>query len=477
MGCCQSEDLSNYSPIERVCYRLNDRLVRFNTDEDAIIDILTGKVEEPEAIGELELRTWLQTQLVPTYGRMYSALADDIDKNCSGNFKKALLALLQPDTENLAIMLYNAMKGLGTDEFSLTAVCCTLPASYIEKIKEIYRVMYERSLVEHIESEVSGNLKKVLVMSASMTRGEAYAKVCYDSIKGLGTDERSLIRILTTATIDDVIEMNKAYQYTYNKTLQQDIEGDTSGSFKNLLLALSTRHSIEACDPEADAQALRDACEGLGTDEQLIIQTLANKTEDQIAMIKDAYRQKFNGEELKDRLKSETTGLFESSDFRECLAALCEPRFVTIANYLRKAMKGWGTDEAGLIMLLVHRSSYERDCIRKEYANLFQRDLIGDIRADCSGDFEDALVALIDTIPNTIAKAIYYAMKGFGTNNATLISMLCASTEIMPAVRQSFERQFQKSMIERIKSELGGDYENVLVAIANYDPPKFELTV
>jgi len=461
---------------------LKKALDAFGTDEEQVTAILTGR--NKEVVGSLDIRIWLQTELVPNYAALYGnndlqTLKNHIQDRCGGKYKEALLALLRPDAENLSIMLREAMKGIGTDEFALIAACCTLPASFVVLVRDNYARFFERDLVGDIKSEVSGHFKKALMMQAGFTKGEAYAHVCHQAIKGLGTDERSLIRVLTTATYEDIVLMNEAFSAKYGN-LQQWIEGDTSGDFKNMLLALSLKKPMEnpeAFDPQADAQLLRTAMKGMGTDERTLIEVLASKSDEQLEEIKAAYAAKFR-RDLKSDVSKETKGLFESADFREALMGVLDPREVTIANYLRKAMKGWGTDEWGLISMLVHRSPAEREQLRKEYAKQFERDLVADIRSDCSGDFEDALVALVVPPADTIAKALNKAMGFFSTSHATLITMLCAATQIMPAVREAYERQFSKPLVEDIKSQLRGDYEGVLVAIASYTPPfEFELRV
>jgi len=338
--------------------------------------------------------------------------------------------------------------------------------------------MYNRSLAADMRSETSGKFKDALIMNGALTRAEAYADVCNKAIRGFGTDEKSLIRILTTASFQDIQDLNQAYTLKYGN-LQHDLAGDTSGSFKRILMALSKRRVTDGAnsfDPSADADVLRNACEGFGTDENAIILTLGNKNESQISLIRQAYQQKY-GEDLKTRLKSETTGLFESEDFRECLVSLCDSRTTAIAKYIREAMKGWGTDNWGLIMLLVHRSEGEKQNIRIAYADLYQRDLVADLKEECTGDFEDCLVALVEPVASTFATAIQKSVGFFSTADDTLIAMLIASTSFMEDVRSSFEHKYNKALVEFLREKESGDYGKILVALASYTSNKFELRI
>ena len=61
-----------------------------------------------------------------------------------------------------------------------------------------------------------------------------------------------------------------------------------------------------------DAQALRKAMKGLGTDEKAIIKVIANRTNAQRLEIKEVYEQTFKRDLIKD-FKSELSGNLENT--------------------------------------------------------------------------------------------------------------------------------------------------------------------
>ena len=85
-----------------------------------------------------------------------------------------------------------------------------------------------------------------------------------------------------------------------------------------------------------DAQALRKAMKGLGTDEKAIIKVIANRTNAQRLEIKEVYEKTFNRDLIKD-LKSELSGNFE-----DAVLALFVPIIDYDVEQLHKAMKGLG---------------------------------------------------------------------------------------------------------------------------------------
>ena len=56
---------------------------------------------------------------------------------------------------------------------------------------------------------------------------------------------------------------------------------------------------------------------------------------------------------------------------------------------------GWGTDEAKLIEQIACRKVDDLIVIQKEYKNKYGKDLVEVIKDECSGDFEDLLIALM----------------------------------------------------------------------------------
>ena len=82
------------------------------------------------------------------------------------------------------------------------------------------------------------------------------------------------------------------------------------------------------------------------------------------------------------------------------------------AEALRKAMEGFGTDEAALIKICANRTNAQRQQIKQAYKSTYGRDLISDLKSELRGKFEDAMVALFTEPIEYDADQLREAMKG-----------------------------------------------------------------
>lgn len=57
-------------------------------------------------------------------------------------------------------------------------------------------------------------------------------------LKGLGTKESTLNRILITRSEIDLVQIKLAFKALFNRDLDQDIRSETSGDYRKLLLEL-----------------------------------------------------------------------------------------------------------------------------------------------------------------------------------------------------------------------------------------------
>ncbi|KAJ8449769.1 hypothetical protein Cgig2_001425 [Carnegiea gigantea] len=184
--------------------------------------------------------------------RFESCLEHDLERQASGDHKKLLLAYvtmqryegLEVDimaAENDAKALYKAgEKRLGTDEDVFIRILSGRSRAHLAAVDTAYNRLYGHSLEKAIKKETSGLFEYALLTIVRCAENPAkyFAKVLRKAMKGLGTDDTTLIRVIMTRTELDMPYIKAEYEKQYKKPLVDAVHSETSGHYRSFLLAL-----------------------------------------------------------------------------------------------------------------------------------------------------------------------------------------------------------------------------------------------
>jgi len=300
------------------------------------------------------------------------------------------------DAETDAKCLYKAMKGIGTNEKMIIHIVANRSTEQLKEIEKKFKTMFGDVLKERLESELKGNLERV-VLGRFYDRYEYQAYVARRAMKGAGTDEQALIDVVCSKTPAEMENVKTAYKNLFDRELIEDIESETSGDLRRILVAIATANretkEVDVEEAKADAQRLYDAGEGKwGTDENIFNQIFALRSFEQLKVTWLYYR-KLTGSLILDVIEKELSGKLRSA-------------FLTIAQYIKdpityysemmyNSMKGLGTDDERLIRAIVSRCEIDLQTVKERYNKLHDKTLEKRIKSETSGDYEKVLLALV----------------------------------------------------------------------------------
>ena len=115
-----------------------------------------------------------------------------------------------------------------------------------EELVMIARYYYKKkgiSLLDAIEKNATGKNKEILkeVFINTINPCELYAEKIHNAIKGIGTNDKVLIRVLSSRGDIDMDDIREMYNWKYKQNMIDDIAGDTSGPYKDLLIKIAEK--------------------------------------------------------------------------------------------------------------------------------------------------------------------------------------------------------------------------------------------
>ncbi|CAH1188320.1 unnamed protein product [Phyllotreta striolata] len=137
------------------------------------------------------------------------------------------------------------------------------------------------------------------------------------------------------------------------------------------------------------------------------------------------------------------------------------------AKALKKAFKGFGTDEDAVIEIITKRSNEQRREIATVYKTMYGKDLVKDLRSELRGHFEDVIVALMLEPVEFQAKELHRAVSGLGTDELSIVEILGVhDNDEVVAISNAYEGLYQTSLESDIKGDTSGTLKRLLVGLS-----------
>uniref|UniRef100_A0A0N5CB98 Annexin n=1 Tax=Strongyloides papillosus TaxID=174720 RepID=A0A0N5CB98_STREA len=297
----------------------------------------------------------------------------------------------------------------------------------------------------------------------------ADAEVLRKAMKGFGCNNSRVIDVICKRTNFQRLQIVRSFQQMYGKDLINELKSELHGDFEDLIIALMT--------PSAnyDASEIRRAIEGIGTNENILIEIMCSRTNAQIHDIKAAYKYLY-GIDLESDIRGDTSGYFKrllialSTGYRD------ESNYTDINNAHQSAKSLYsagegrlGTDEAAFLGVLCSQNFAQLNLVFQEYHKLTGKTLDVAIKNEFSGDIKEALLALYQIVvnrPGYFASQLERSMKGFGTRDKDLIRLVVSRCEIdMADIRNEFQKMYGRSLEDTITGDTSGSYKTALITL------------
>lgn len=209
--------------IEILCSRSNNEIIKIKEEFSAKYP----KEESLEEKVQHKMDVSIRDILIKILGCQRSENPIPVEDHC----KSLVKDLFDENTKELT-----------TYELALEEVFAKCSPPELYRVNELYFSTYQKQLKSDIEKVFKGHKREGLmtILEALTSPSEYFAKRINKAVKGLGTDDKMLIRVLTTRQGVDMPEMRKCYKNLFGKDMVDDIKDDTSGKYQSIVVALAS---------------------------------------------------------------------------------------------------------------------------------------------------------------------------------------------------------------------------------------------
>jgi len=322
------------------------------------------------------------------------------------------------------------------------------------------------NFVDDFEENQPENVPTVL--PAKDFDAEADAQVLRKAMKGFGTDEDTIIKIVCSRNTEQLKEVADKFKTAFGRDLMDDLKSELGGKLEQTVIGrfLSLR--------EIDATYLRKAMKGFGTKEDALIEILCTKTNKEILGLKEAYQSLFE-RDLEEDVTNEVSGDLEkillavlqgSRDDAEVDVDMAQKE----ADELYHAGEGQvGTTESTFNRVFALRSYPQLRATFAAYQELTGGSILAAISKELSGNLEKAFQTIFFMATNPVTcytRMFHDSMKDFGTDDVTLIRLVLSHCEVdLLTVRGRYQALYGEELSEKVKDETSGDYEKILISL------------
>uniref|UniRef100_A0A8C1YJ25 Annexin n=1 Tax=Cyprinus carpio TaxID=7962 RepID=A0A8C1YJ25_CYPCA len=119
-----------------------------------------------------------------------------------------------------------------------------------------------------------------------------------------------------------------------------------------------------------------------------------------------------------------------------------------------------------IVRILTNRSNAQRRSLAQVYKNFSQKELDASLKKVLSGDLQSLILGLMMIPEQFEAHRLRKAMEGAGTDEETLLEILCTRTpQQLSDIRAAYSQEYKRDLEKDLISETSGDFSKLIVAL------------
>ncbi len=293
------------------------------------------------------------------------------------------------------------------------------------------------------------------------------------AMKGMGCDEKMLIKVLTSPQYANpwaMAQLVQDYNKRFMRSLEDDIKSETRGDLETALLAL-LRGPLGH-----DVAVLDKALNRLGTDEEALMDVLLGRSNADMRAIIAEYRRVKN-KELSVDIREDV----DDTLFRLCSMVLAATRAEDAApvlpheidqkvTELQRATEGTiGANAVSVAQIFTSSNAAQLHAMADAYKRKYHRSLTDVIEKEFRGDMEDALLRILGAgqdRANSDAQRLHEALTK--RKDKLFINRAVALYWDVPrldAAKAAYKQRYRVAIGKTVKDLLKGDLEDVMLAV------------
>ena len=306
---------------------------------------------------------------------------------------KNYIAVLDANTAHEAMK--GGLIGLGCNDKTLIATLCTRTKPQLARTEAKYRELFDADIRSEVKGETGGDYGRLMYFAMG-TREEYIADMidvaCTAGIWEFGCNETLLVQVFVTHTQEELQAGRELWEGRTDKSLIDYINDELDFSYRHLQALIFHLLKGERDPPDAEVDEGK-AAEQVATlheeiekgwfedfEETVIIDILSGNSQPQNAAVATLYEDEFD-ESLGKALDGKC-----GEKLHLCLTALILPWEDFICSQLKKAMDGWGTEEAVLIRLLSGLDGDKMTAVAEAYERKYGLPLAAALKEEISGN-------------------------------------------------------------------------------------------